>query len=123
MRNMYRQVLILAGSQALFQSISVLIMTIGALAGAILTTDPSTVTVPISMASLGTVLAMFPASLWMAQAGRKRGFITGTLLGIVAAIISVAAMIQHSFMLLCFGMFLLEYTVPLRNFSVLLQVK
>lgn len=107
MRNMYRQVLILAGSQALFQSISVLIMTIGALAGAILTTDPSLVTVPISMASLGTVLAMFPASLWMAQAGRKRGFITGTLLGIVAAIISVAAMIQHSFMLLCFGMFLL----------------
>ncbi len=107
MRNMYRQVLILAGSQALFQSISVLIMTIGALAGAILTTDPSLVTVPISMASLGTVLAMFPASLWMAQAGRKRGFITGTLLGIVAAIISVAAMIQHSFMLLCFGMLLL----------------
>lgn len=107
MRNMYRQVLILAGSQALFQSISVLIMTIGALAGAILTSDPSLVTVPISMASLGTVLAMFPASLWMDQAGRKRGFITGTLLGIVAAIISMAAMIQHSFMLLCLGMFLL----------------
>ena len=37
MLNMHRQVLILAGSQALFQSISVLIMTIGGLAGALLT--------------------------------------------------------------------------------------
>ncbi|WP_212552557.1 hypothetical protein, partial [Salmonella enterica] len=34
---MHRQVLILAGSQALFQSISVLILTIGGLAGALLT--------------------------------------------------------------------------------------
>lgn len=49
MRNMYRQVLILAGSQALFQSISVLIMTIGGLAGALLTPNPSLITVPLSM--------------------------------------------------------------------------
>ncbi|WP_434155403.1 MFS transporter [Pseudomonas sp. JZ134] len=107
MRNMHRQVLILAGSQAIFQSISVLIMTIGGLAGALLTPDASLITVPISMASLGTVIAMFPASLWMSRAGRKTGFITGTLSGIVAAVISMMAMIQHSFMLLCFGMFFL----------------
>lgn len=105
MRNMRQQVLILAGSQAIFQSISVLIMTIGGLAGALLTPDPSLVTVPISMASLGTVLVMFPASLWMDRAGRKTGFITGALSGIMAAVISMVAMIQHSFILLCLGMF------------------
>ncbi|HAG7778792.1 TPA: MFS transporter, partial [Escherichia coli] len=66
---MHRQVLILAGSQALFQSISVLIMTIGGLAGALLTPSLSLITVPLSMASLGTVLVMFPASLWMSRAG------------------------------------------------------
>ncbi|ADI90423.1 MFS transporter [Acinetobacter oleivorans] len=104
---MHRQVLILAGSQAIFQSISVLIMTIGGLAGALLTPNASLITVPISMASLGTVLVMFPASLWMSRVGRKAGFITGTLSGVVAAIISIVAMIQHSFMLLCLGMLFL----------------
>lgn len=107
MSNMHRQVLILAGSQAIFQSISVLIMTIGGLAGALLTPNASLITVPISMASLGTVLVMFPASLWMSRVGRKAGFITGTLSGVVAAIISIVAMIQHSFMLLCLGMLFL----------------
>lgn len=107
MSNMHRQILILAGSQAIFQSISVLIMTIGGLAGALLTPNASLITVPISMASLGTVLVMFPASLWMSRVGRKAGFITGTLSGVVAAIISIVAMIQHSFMLLCLGMLFL----------------
>ncbi|HBD2902103.1 TPA: hypothetical protein JLF23_003914 [Escherichia coli] len=107
MLNMHRQVLILAGSQALFQSISVLIMTIGGLAGALLTPSLSLITVPLSMASLGTVLVMFPASLWMSRAGRKIGFITGALCGIVAAVISMIAMFHHSFILLCLGMFFL----------------
>ena len=107
MRNMHRQVLILAGSQAIFQSISVLIMTIGGLAGALLTPSPALSTVPLAMASLGTVLVMFPASLWMSRIGRKTGFITGALSGIMSAIISMAAMLQHSFILLCSGMFFL----------------
>lgn len=107
MLNMHRQVLILAGSQAIFQSISVLIMTIGGLAGALLTPSLSLITVPLSMASLGTVLVMFPASLWMSRAGRKIGFITGALCGIVAAVISMIAMFHHSFILLCLGMFFL----------------
>ncbi|WP_232810744.1 MFS transporter [Serratia proteamaculans] len=104
---MHRQVLILAGSQAIFQSISVLIMTIGGLAGALLTPSPALSTVPLAMASLGTVLVMFPASLWMSRIGRKTGFITGALSGIMSAIISMAAMFQHSFILLCSGMFFL----------------
>lgn len=107
MRNMHRQVLILAGSQAIFQSISVLIMTIGGLVGALLTPSPALSTVPLAMASLGTVLVMFPASLWMSRIGRKTGFITGALSGIMSAIISMAAMFQHSFILLCSGMFFL----------------
>lgn len=107
MRNIHRQILILAGSQAIFQSISVLIMTIGGLAGALLTPSPALSTVPLAMASLGTVLVMFPASLWMSRIGRKIGFITGALSGIMSAIISMAAMFQHSFIMLCIGMFFL----------------
>ncbi|WP_072931145.1 MFS transporter [Nissabacter archeti] len=107
MRNMHRQVLILAGSQAIFQSISVLIMTIGGLAGALLTSSPALMTVPLSMASLGTVLVMFPASLWMSRTGRKPGFLTGALSGMVSAAIAMMAMIHHSFLLLCLSMFFL----------------
>ncbi|WP_338324564.1 MFS transporter [Pantoea agglomerans] len=72
-----------------------------------MTPHASLITVPISMASLGTVIVMFPASLWMSRTGRKTGFITGTLSGIVAAVISILAMVQQSFMLLCLGMFFL----------------
>lgn len=122
MRNMRQQVLILAGSQAIFQSISVLIMTIGGLAGALLTPNPSLVTVPISMASLhrtGDVSRLF-----MDGSGRqknrihyryperdygRRHFHGGHD--------------PDSFILLCLGMFFWEYTGPLRSFSVLLRVK
>ncbi|SQH88034.1 Uncharacterised protein [Salmonella enterica subsp. enterica] len=41
MRNMHKQVLILAGSQAVFQTVTILLMTIGGLAGLYLAPDPS----------------------------------------------------------------------------------
>lgn len=107
MKSSRRQVKILAGSQAIFQTILVLIMTIGGLAGAYLTTNPALMTVPMSFASLATVLVMFPASLWMTKIGRKTGFITGALCGVIASVISMFAMIAHSFWLLCLGMLFL----------------
>lgn len=107
MFSMYRQVLILAGSQAIFQTISILTMTIGGLAGELLAPSPSLTTLPIAMASLGTAVIMFPASLWMARIGRKKGFQVGALAGIIAGAISMAAMLLHSFVLLCMGLFCL----------------
>lgn len=107
MKNIHRPVLILAGSQAIFQTISILTMTIGGLAGDLLAPSPALITLPLSMASLGTALVMFPASLWMSKVGRKTGFISGALSGIVAAAVSMTAMALHSFLLLCLGMFFL----------------
>ncbi len=72
--NMYRQVLILASAQAIFQTISVLVMTIGGLAGGLLAPSPGMATVPIATMFLGTASATFPASIWMARVGRKKGF-------------------------------------------------
>ncbi|MGV4228894.1 MFS transporter [Citrobacter portucalensis] len=107
MRNMYKQVLILAGSQAVFQTVTILLMTIGGLAGLYLAPDPSWATIPVAMGSLGTALVMFPASFLMTRMGRRAGFLLGAASGIVSAAVAVVAMIQHSFWLLCLAMLLM----------------
>lgn len=107
MRNMYKQVLILAGSQAIFQTVTILLMTIGGLAGLYLAPDPSWATIPVAMGSLGTALVMFPASFLMTRMGRRAGFLLGAASGIVSAAVAVVAMIQHSFWLLCLAMLLM----------------
>ena len=48
---MHRQVALLTGAQALFQTVSVLVMTIGALAGSILAPSPEWATAPIAACS------------------------------------------------------------------------
>lgn len=107
MRNMYKQVLILAGSQAVFQTVTILLMTIGGLAGLYLAPDPSWATIPVAMGSLGTALIMFPASILMTRLGRRAGFLLGAASGIVSAVVAVVAMMQHSFWLLCLAMLLI----------------
>lgn len=66
---MHRQVLILASSQSLFQTVSVMVMTIGGLAGANIANTPTLATLPITSMFLGTALMMFPASMFMALVG------------------------------------------------------
>lgn len=107
MRNMYKQVLILAGSQAVFQTVTILLMTIGGLAGLYLAPDPSWATIPVAMGSLGTALVMFPASILMTRVGRRAGFVMGAASGIFSAAVAVVAMTQHSFWLLCLAMLLM----------------
>ena len=74
---MYWQVLLLASAQALFQTASVLVMTIGGLAGATLAPSPEWATAPIATMFLGTAIATVPASMWMARVGRRIGFLAG----------------------------------------------
>lgn len=106
MQKMFRQVWILAGSQAIFQTVSILVMTIGGLAGEMLAPDPAFITLPIATVSLGTVLATFPASVWMSRAGRKRGFCTGAGAGVIASILAIVALTIQSFTLLCVATFM-----------------
>ncbi|WP_257645689.1 hypothetical protein [Ottowia beijingensis] len=82
---MHRQVLILACAQALFQIVSVMVMTVGGLAGGQIAASPRWATLPIATMFLGTATMMFPASMWMARAGRRAGFLIGTTLGVAGA--------------------------------------
>lgn len=100
---MHRQVALLTGAQALFQTVSVLVMTIGALAGSILAPSPEWATAPIAAMFLGTAVGTVPASAWMSRVGRRIGFVAGALLGTVGGLLAAAGMILNSLLLLCLG--------------------
>lgn len=103
--NMHRQVLILASSQSLFQTVSVMVMTIGGLAGANIANTPLLATLPIAAMFLGTATMMFPASILMAHIGRRKGFICGALLGVIGGIIAALGIMYSSLALLAVGTF------------------
>ncbi|KKC40999.1 MFS transporter [Devosia epidermidihirudinis] len=106
MRPMHLQVFLLASAQALFQIVSVLVMTIGGLAGSILAPSPEFATAPIAAMFLGTAISTVPASMWMSRAGRKVGFVTGASLGMLGGLLAAAGMMTSSLILLCAGTFL-----------------
>ncbi|HMO47339.1 MAG TPA: MFS transporter [Rubrivivax sp.] len=107
MAGMHRQVLMLAGAQALFQIVSVGVMTVGGLAGAMLAPNPRWATLPIATMFLGTAAMMFPASMWMARVGRRAGFLCGTLLGAAGGLTAAFGLAGGSLGLLAFGTFLI----------------
>jgi MFS family permease len=100
---MHRQVLLLAASQGLAQTVSVLIMTIGGLAGGRIAADPQFATAPIAAMFLGTALATVPASMWMARAGRRTGFTAGALIGAAGGMVAAAGIYAASLALLSLG--------------------
>ena len=100
---MHRQVLLLVTAQALFQSGSVLLATVGGLAGGRIAPTPSLATAPIAAMLLGTVIATVPASLWMARSGRRAGFIAGSLLGAAGGIVAAAGIVIGSLLVLSLG--------------------
>lgn len=105
-QTMHRQVFILATSQALFQSVSVLVMTVGGLAGGAITDRPELATAPIAAMFLGTAVGTFPASHLMAVAGRRPGFMLGAALGVAGGIIAALGVWLASLPLLALGTFL-----------------
>lgn len=103
---MHRQVLILAIAQALFQTVSVLVMTVGGLAGSHLSSRPELATTPIASMFLGTAVAMFPASIWMTLVGRRAGFLVGSSLGVLAGLVAALGIWMGSLTVLALGTFL-----------------
>lgn len=105
-RPSHRQVLILAGAQALFQTASVLVMTVGGLAGAQISSRPELATLPIAAMFLGTAVVTFPASMWMTRVGRRAGFIVGAVLGLIGGLAGAFGIWLGSLALLSTGTFL-----------------
>jgi MFS family permease len=100
---MHSQVLLLSAAQALLQSATVMVMTVGGLAGTQIAPDPQLATAPIAAMFLGTAIATVPASMWMARAGRRTGFVAGALLGAAGGLIAAFGIAIGSLLVLSLG--------------------
>jgi MFS family permease len=100
------QVLLLATAQALFQTASTLVVTVGALAGSLIAPAHLS-TVPIASMFLGTVIMIVPASMWMARAGRRTGFVAGAVIGAMGGLIAAWGIHSRSLPMLALGTLLI----------------
>jgi len=103
MNSSRRNVALLAGCQAMLFTNNSTLITINGLAGLALAPFSSLATLPVTCWVLGGALTTLPASFYMKRVGRKRGLVTGTLVGIVGALICALAIWLGNFWLLCAG--------------------
>ncbi|OGB36868.1 MAG: MFS transporter permease [Burkholderiales bacterium RIFCSPHIGHO2_02_FULL_66_10] len=102
-----RNVLLLAGSQALMLSAIVLSMSLAAILGSLLAPDKSLATLPVAAMVVGTAIASLPAAMLMRRWGRRMGFLMGAGLGVAGSMLASYALWQQSFELFVLGHLLL----------------
>ena len=103
MNSTKRNVGVLAACQALLFTNNSTLIAINGLAGLSLAPYIALATLPVTCWVLGGAIGTMPASLHMKRVGRQRGLTSGTLWGIVGALICACAIWAQSFWLLCFG--------------------
>ena len=103
MNSTRRNVGLLAACQAMLFTNNSTLIAINGLAGLALSPFTSLSTLPITCWVLGGAIATMPASLHMKRVGRRNGLISGTLWGVVGALICAGAIALQNFWLLCFG--------------------
>jgi MFS family permease len=103
MNSTKRNVAVLAACQALLFTNNSTLIAINGLAGLALAPYVGLATLPVTCWVLGGAIGTMPASLHMKRVGRQRGLTTGTLWGIVGALLCAAAIWAQSFWMLCFG--------------------
>jgi MFS family permease len=103
MNSTKRNVALLAACQALLFTNNSTLIAINGLAGLALAPYIGLATLPVTCWVLGGAIGTMPASLHMKRVGRQRGLTTGTLWGVVGALICAGAIWVQSFWLLCFG--------------------
>lgn len=104
---MKRNVLLLAGCQALMMTGNSLLVTTTALVGFELADDKSLATLPFAVQLFATMVTTIPASLLMKRIGRRKGFLVGILLALAGAGVATLAILQHRFVLFILGVSLI----------------
>ena len=75
-------------SQALFQTASILVITLSGVVGLQMAADKNLATLPIAMITVGTASMMIPASIILKKLGQRKGFMLGTILGVLSGLVS-----------------------------------
>jgi len=97
----HRDIFLLACCQALLLVNNAGLISMSALIGYSLTADKTYATLGATTYVLGSALATMPASLWMGRVGRRRGFMTGSTIGVAGSGLAALAVGLHSFPLFC----------------------
>jgi len=98
-----RNVLVLAACQALLFTNNSTLIALNGLVGYAIAPDKRLATLPVTGWVVGAALTTYFASLLMKHIGRRAGFMVGTCVGIVGALICAAAIYAGSFWLFCAG--------------------
>ena len=106
-----RNLLILFAAQLIFGTGTVLLVTVGGIVGALIASDRSLATLPMSFFVVGTAITTIPAAMLMQRIGRRAGFATSALVGCIGALIASFAVGQANFGLFCVAAVLIGMTM------------
>lgn len=93
----------LFAGQAFFQTAGILVMALSGLVGYNLAADKALATLPVAVISVGTAACLIPASMFMKQYGRKKGFMLGIGLGFLAGALTSLGIYLVDFWLFVLG--------------------
>lgn len=112
-RRSLRNIALLAMCQALTQSSNTLMFASSALAVLTIISPDMRVwaNLPVTMQHVGVMLSVFPASLLMMRRGRKFGFRTGSLMGMVGASCAAIGLGLGSFPIMCVAGLILGFAI------------
>lgn len=98
-----RNAWILTVAQAFGGANAPIVISLGGLVGQHLSPDPGLITLPVSLLNLGLALGTLPAAYVMRRFGRRRGYLFGTMIGMISGLIAAAGIILSSFVVFCLG--------------------
>lgn len=112
-RRSLRNIALLAVCQALTQSSNTLMFASSALAVLTIVSPDMRMwaNLPVTMQHLGVMLSVFPASMLMMRRGRRFGFRSGSLMGMVGASMAAIGLGLGSFPVMCIGGLFLGYGI------------
>ena len=111
-----RNTLILSVAQGLSITTTSINMINTGLVGAMLATNPSYSTVPLSLQFLTIALTLIPVSLLMGKFGRRSMFLLGSLAAFIGCLIIAFSIIDKSFYLFILGSILLGFSQANQQF-------
>ncbi|MGJ1386216.1 MFS transporter [Sphingobacterium spiritivorum] len=103
----WSNVYILFVSQALYQTVSILVITLSGIIGMQMAPDKNLATLPVAMTTIGAAIMMIPASLIMKKTGQRKAFMIGTVIGALSGVVSWYGIIHQSFWIFSIGNMLL----------------
>ncbi|WP_299796462.1 MFS transporter [uncultured Shewanella sp.] len=92
---------VLTLAQAFAMSAAPMMMLLGGIVGVELAPSPSLATLPITSMVIGVAISVIPVTQLMKRFGRKRVFISGSLLAAVAGLIAAYGIDERNFTLFC----------------------